>query len=176
MVVVAIPAFIFLFLRIHLYYRRTGRALGLGVVPEPPSPRRTLVVVPVTGVSRLTRRALSEALSLGQEVRAITVILDYSEEDEARISELQNEWARWNPGAPLEVLRTEYASVVDPIVSYIDDLCRTCDDQIVVLIPNVIPRRLRYRILHNQLDLVLSAALRSQPDVVVARVGMRVDE
>ncbi len=30
--------------------------------------------------------------------------------------------------------------------------------------------KLRYRILHNQIDLVLSAALRNRDDIVVARV------
>jgi hypothetical protein len=44
------------------------------------------------------------------------------------------------------------------------------DQQIVVLIPIVIPSRWRYRILHNQIDLALSAALRTRSDVVVARV------
>jgi hypothetical protein len=32
------------------------------------------------------------------------------------------------------------------------------------------PTKLRYRILHNQIDLVLSAALRGREDLVVARV------
>ncbi len=42
----------------------------------------------------------------------------------------------------------------------------------VVLIPVVIPERVRYRFLHNQIDVVLSAALRTRPDVVVARVQL----
>jgi hypothetical protein len=42
----------------------------------------------------------------------------------------------------------------------------------VVLIPVVRPDRVRYRILHNHIDLVLSRALRSRMDVVVARVPM----
>ena len=37
-------------------------------------------------------------------------------------------------------------------------------------VPVVVPGHLRYRILHNQIDLVLSAALRNREDVVVARV------
>jgi hypothetical protein len=41
-----------------------------------------------------------------------------------------------------------------------------------VLIPTLIPSRLRYRFLHNQLDLVLSAALRTHPEVIVARVTL----
>ena len=74
---------------------------------------------------------------------------------------------------PLHVLYNEYASVVQPIVGFIDEL-RTDhpDDQIVVLIPVIRPDKLRYRILHNQLDLVLSSALRGREDVVVARVSV----
>ena len=73
-------------------------------------------------------------------------------------------WARWDPGVPLAVLHTEYASVVEPDRGlHRRPAAGSTDDQIVVLIPTVIPSRLRYRILHNQIDLVLSAALRSPP-------------
>ena len=76
---------------------------------------------------------------------------------------------------PLRVLHTEYASVVEPIVAFIDEARARSDQQIVVLIPVVVPEHLRYRILHNQIDLVLSAALRSRTDVVVARVPMHLE-
>ena len=62
--------------------------------------------------------------------------------------------------------------MVAPILALIDELREPNDKQIVVLIPVVIPDRLRYRILHNQIDRVLSAALRTRTDVVVARVAM----
>jgi hypothetical protein len=62
--------------------------------------------------------------------------------------------------------------VVEPIVAFIDEARSHGDQQIVVLIPVVVPDRLRYRILHNQIDRVLSAALRTRTDVVVARVSM----
>ena len=47
---------------------------------------------------------------------------------------------------PLQVLRTEYASVAEPIVTFIDELCEHHDKQIVVLIPVVLPDRLRYAV------------------------------
>ena len=72
----------------------------------------------------------------------------------------------------MRILRTEFTSVVEPIVAFIDEARAQSDQQIVVLIPVVIPDRLRYRLLHNQIDLVLSAALRTRTDVVVARVAM----
>ena len=172
-VVVAIPGFILLFDRIRAYYQRVANDLRLDEVPPKPTRNRTVVIVPVTGVSRLTRYALSEALSLADSVTALRVVLDGDGVDgEETARRMQDEWAHWDPGVPLVVLHTEYASVVEPILGYIDHTCQVHTEQVVVLIPTIIPPRLRYGLLHNHLDLVLSAALRSRPDVVVARVSM----
>jgi hypothetical protein len=171
-VVVAVPTFVLLFVRVRAYYLRAGVALGLGRRQDHPHARHSLVIVPVTAVSRLTLYALSEALSLGSEVIAVTVIIDGGDEGAAEGDALQAEWTKWDPGVPLRVLHTEYSSVVEPITSFIDELRANDDRQIVVLIPTIIPDRVRYRILHNQIDLVLSGALRSRPDVVVARVQL----
>ncbi len=51
---------------------------------------------------------------------------------------------------------------------------RQRDEQIIVLSPVILPDRLRYWFLHNHLDTVLTRALRDRPDVIVARVQMRV--
>jgi hypothetical protein len=126
----------------------------------------------VTSVSRLTRHAISEALSLGQEVVAVSVVIDQGDEGQNVTQTLEQEWAQWDPGVPLRILHTEYSSVVEPVVAFIDEAGVDGDQQIVVLIPVVIPDRFRYRILHNQIDHVLSAALRTRTDVVVARVAM----
>ena len=75
-VVIAIPAFIVLFLRIHAYYERAAKDLRFDEDPGRPKPRRTIVVVPVNRISRLTEQALSEAESLGQEVIAVSVVLE----------------------------------------------------------------------------------------------------
>ena len=77
------------------------------------------------------------------------------------------------PGVPLQVLHTEFASVVKPIVDFIDEL-RKRHKHIVVLVPVVVPERLRYLFLHNHLDKVISSALRGRPDIVVAKVPTRV--
>ena len=185
-VVVAIPLFIVLFTRIGAYYRRERKQLALGEVPAAPQGRRTLVIVPVANVSRLTAEAIGEAESLGQEVIAVSVAFDDEEDDERpassgqdrvalghglKVSELEREWRRWHPGVPLRVLHTPYSSVVQPIVEFIDELRAKRSDQIVVLIPFVVPDHPWHWILHNQLDHVLSRALRSRTDVIVARVS-----
>jgi hypothetical protein len=171
-VVVAVPTFVLLFTRVHAYYQRVGVELGVGTVPDKPIRKRTLVIVPIISVSRLTRYAISEALSVGQDVMAVSVVIDEGDEGRRTAEALEKNWAEWDPGVPLQILHTEYASVVEPIVAYIDEVRGHSDQQIVVLIPVVIPNRLRYRILHNQIDHVLSAALRTRTDIVVARVSM----
>ena len=170
-VVAAVPAFILLFNRVETYYRRAAHELGIGELPPTPSRRRTVAVVPVTSVSRLTEHALSEALSLGDEVVAVTVVFD-GESGEGPRFDVEDQWRRWRPGVDLHVLHTEYASVVDPILGFVDELRSRRDRQVVVLIPVVIPEHLRHRLLHNQVDLALSAELHRRPDVVVARVPL----
>jgi len=169
-VVVAVPALMLLFFRIHSYYQRTDASVGLGHLPNKPAGAPAVVVVPVVGVSRLAERAISEALSIGERVVAVTVVVDDPDHDDQHEQELLEQWARWAPGVPLRVLHTEFASVVRPISAFIDELRGEFDGQIVVLIPVMIPTRLRYRVLHNHVDRALTAALRDRPDVVVARV------
>jgi hypothetical protein len=176
-VVIAIPAFMFLFLRIHAYYERVGKALRIDETPHEPHPRRTIVIVPVNRLSRLTEHAISEAESLGQETIAVTVVLRTGDDAARWADTLQRQWRRWDCGVPLKVLHTEYASVVDPIVTFIDRVKEDHpDDQLVVLIPVIRPDKFRYRLLHNQLDLVLSSALRSREDLIVARVSLPLSE
>jgi amino acid transporter len=170
-VVLTVPALILLFNRINAYYRHAAEQLGIGVIPPHPERKRTIVVVPVTHVSRLAEHALSEAISLGEEVMAVTVVFD-EELVGLPKTEVERQWQEWNPGVPLRVLHTQYASIVQPILKFVDELRARKDCQVVVLIPVLIPERLRYRPLHNQLDLALSSALHHRPDVVVARVPM----
>jgi amino acid transporter len=171
-VVITVPLFVLLFLRIHAYYQRAAVELGVGNLPAKPVGKQTLVIVPVSNISELTRFAICEALSLSANVIAVTVAIEQADGEPGYSDELQREWLQWNPGPTLQILRTEFSSIVVPIVAFIDQARAKGDRQIVVLIPIVVPSLWRYRLLHNQLDLVLSAALRKHADVVVARVQM----
>jgi amino acid transporter len=170
-VVVAVPLFMFLFVRIRKYYDAVSQSLALGGTPTPPKGRRSLVVVPIAYVSRLAEHAMDDALSIGDEVIAVTVV----PKDENETAEsMRTAWDRWNPGVPLLILETEFASIVDPIVDLIDNLAATRDEQIVVLIPDILPSKTRYSLLHNHIDFVLSNALRQRQDIVLARCRMSV--
>lgn len=59
-------------------------------------------------------------------------------------------------------------------MAFVDRLRRRCSEPVIVLIPVALPDRLRYRFLHNHIDPILTRALLYRPDVVVARVPVRV--
>ena len=68
LIVLVIPGLVLLFNRVHRTYDRIGALLGIGQTPEPPSKHKSLVVVPVASLSRLTAAGISTALSIGDEV------------------------------------------------------------------------------------------------------------
>ena len=171
-VVLAIPALIVLFTRIHRYYQRAGHALGRDTILGPPLTKPIIVVVPVTELSLLTWHTISEALSISPHVVAVTVAAADPDQSTGHTDNLRRQWDLWNPGVPLQVLDTQYASIAGPVVAFIDELRRHRNEHVLVLIPVVRPDRLRYRLLHNHLDVVLTTALQTRTDMVVARVGM----
>ncbi|MGB6453675.1 MAG: APC family permease [Streptosporangiaceae bacterium] len=176
LVVIVVPALVLLFHRIHVIYARMGAALQIGHVPDPPEPRSALVVVPVAGMSRLVRAGISAALSLGDEVIAVTVCYDDTE-DHAADAHLHDQWTQWHTDVPLVTLHTTQRSLGPPIVDYLHELARTNrQDELVVLIPELQAARPWRRVLHNQRGFVLEQAIqRGAPDVVICRLRYRVD-
>jgi amino acid transporter len=174
LIVVVIPLLVLMFARIHAIYAGIGRALEIGQIPVPPQPRSSLVVVPVATMSRLVREAISAALSLGDEVIAVTVCHGDAE-DEAASARLREQWEQWDPGVPLLTLHTAKQSLGAPIVAYLRQLeIEASHDQLVVLIPEVQPTRPWRRILHNQRGFVLEQAIqRGTQDVVICRLRYR---
>jgi hypothetical protein len=141
-VVVAVPLFMLLFSRVSAYYQRVGPELGLGRHPPKPNLQPVVVVVPVTG----GLKAVGEGRLSGpvHQQTAWKVVSVVPEEPDSRADErerkLKEDWERWGPGVPLHLLRTEYASVVRPIVAFVDELEKGRDERVMVLIPVAPPR------------------------------------
>jgi amino acid transporter len=166
-VVVTVPALMLLFARIESYYRAVGRELGLGEHPDRPLPAKSLVIVPVGSISKLTEHALHAALSLGDDVVAVSV-----HPQAAQSAAFRAAWDRWNPGVRLDTLNSPHRSLVHPIVDYVRQ-AQQDNRQIAVLIPEVQPRHWRYRILQNQRGLLLATVLRASTDVVICTIPHR---
>jgi amino acid transporter len=169
-VVLTIPILIVTFSRIESYYAEVAHELKLGRTPPPPHQRESIVIVPTTTVSILTERALSAALSLGDTVVALAVAGD--EEEAARI---KHDWGDWACNVPIEVLVDPQRSLVKTVLRYIDSV-ESDDVTITVLIPEILPRKRRHEILHNQRGRLLEAVLTARTDVVVATLPFHLRE
>ena len=174
LIVIIVPLFVLIFSRVHTLYRNIGRLLAIGELPPRPQRRSALVVVPVGGMSRLTAAAISTALSLGDEVLAVTVC--YSEPDDTeRDAHFREQWEQWHPDVPLLTLRSSRRSLGPPVVGFLRELERAESyDQLVVLIPEVLANRPWRRLLQNQRGFVLEQAIQHGTDnVVICRLRYR---
>jgi hypothetical protein len=168
-VTLAIPLLIVMFARTEGYYTEVATELELGKSPQHPKKRVSLVIVPVSVVDVLTDEAMSAALSIGDKVVALYVAGD--QQDRRKI---QASWQEWGPGVALEVLVDPHRSPVRTVLRYI----RGIDEPalITVLIPEVVPRKRRHEILHNQRGRLLADVLRAETEVAVTTLPFRLND
>jgi amino acid transporter len=171
LVVIVVPLLVAMFTRVHTLYDRIGAQLAVGPHPPPPRKFRSLVVVPVDGLTRLTVEAISAALSLGDDVVAVTV--RFPDPDDAHAeADFRERWDAWHPNVRLVTLHSARRSLAPPVVQYL----RRIENEdryhrLVVLIAEVRPARPSQRILHNQRGLVLDHAIqRGTVNVVICRL------
>jgi amino acid transporter len=176
LIVLALPLLVLLFERVHRAYERIGQSLGIGRVPGPPHPDRSLVIVPVAGLSRLTREALGAAASLGDRVHAVTVV--HPDPEDRRAAEtLRRDWELWNPGTDLIDVPTASRSLGRPIAAYVRDVAeRHPGTRITVLIPEAEPAHLWQRLLQNQRGAVVAHAVRRDTDAAICRLRFRLTD
>ncbi|MER5768214.1 amino acid permease [Streptomyces sp. NPDC001985] len=176
LVVIALPVLVLLFERVHGAYGRIDEGIGLGRVPEAPHRDRSLVIVPVSHLSRLTCEAVNAAVSLGDEVRAVTVT-HQDAEGRAESRALRRDWERWNPGVELVELNAEHRTIGRPVSEYVRRIHRYHPGtRVTVLIAEVEPRRLWQRLLQNQRGAVLAHAVRRDTDAVICRLRFRLPD
>jgi hypothetical protein len=174
LVVIVVPLMVLLFRRINATYRQIGTELALGETPAAPRKIPSLVVVPVARMSKLTEEGISAALSLGDEVRAVTVCYQ-DEDDEEADATFRAQWAAWHPDVELITLTSRHRALGPPVVEYLRGLEHDAvDDRIVVLIPEVQPSSLLRRVLFNRRGAVLDRAIRrGTENVVICRLRFR---
>ncbi|MGW7071636.1 APC family permease [Streptomyces sp. NPDC054855] len=174
LIVIALPLLVALFEHVHRTYGRIGERLGIGRIPVPPRHQRSLVLVPVSSLTRLTSEALTAAVSLGDEVRAVTVCHPDAE-DQAVTEALERDWALWDPGVELIRLPSERRTLGRPITAYVRALAETePGTRVTVLIAETEPERLWQRLLQNQRGAVVAHAVRRDTEAVICRLRFRI--
>jgi hypothetical protein len=143
--------------------------------PEP------IVVVPVETWNKVTRKALSFALSLSSEVEVVHVIAKENEQkDEAE--ELVRTWqtelkeSAKRAGCPVPSLVTissPYRFVIQPIVDHVVSLEREHKERMIaVVIPQLVEPRWYFYFLHNQRGQLLTALLLLKGDRRIVTINV----
>jgi amino acid transporter len=169
-VVITVPLLMLLFSRIEGYYADVARELRLGRTPPHPHKTPSIVIVPSSTVSLLTERVLSAAISLSETVVAVAVAGDEEEREQ-----IVHAWYEWQCGVPLEVIVDPHRSLVRSVLHYVESIPEG-DMTVMVLIPEVEPRKRRHELLHNQRGALLAAVLRARTDVIVATMPFRLHD
>ncbi len=165
LVMIAIPAFVWMFLKIRRHYTKVATELSIASYQGIRDLKHT-VVVPVANVNSVSLGAVEYARSLSRDVLAVFVNLD-----EAQTERMTAQWDEWVNDIPLVVLNSPYRSVLRPLLLFIDEVKDFRDDDIVtVLLPEFVPASWWERLLHNQNGLILRSALAFKPNVVVTSV------
>jgi amino acid transporter len=170
-ILVLIPLLVLWFRSVHKHYVRVGEQLSFrGWTPEPR--RRNTVLVPISGVHRAVVRALQYARMLSPDVRAV-----YVDVDPKSTADVRREWEQWGEGVPLVVLASEYRSVMEPLLEYIEQVnAERPDDYITVVLPEFVPARWWHHLLHNQRALLIKGALLFKRNTVVTSVPFHLSQ
>jgi amino acid transporter len=166
-VIVLVPIFYMGFRTIHRYYQKVTVEISLEEgQAEPLDMRHHAVIVPINDLNQVTRRTLSYANTLSDDVTAVH-INDNLEE----IANLRQKWEASHLTIPLVIVETPYRSVIGPLLSYVDIIHKHRPREIVtVVVPEFVASKWWQQLLHNQTALRIKAALLSRPGIVVTSV------
>mgnify|MGYP003622936264 CR=1 FL=1 len=127
------------------------------------------MLIPVAEITRAVEKTVSYAQASANDVTAIHVATD-----PAGARRLQKKSQKWAPSVPLVLVDSPYREVVEPLVEFISaELDKRPDHQVMVMIPEVVPRSWLQEPLHNQTAIALLAALRHIEGVALAQVPYR---
>jgi hypothetical protein len=127
---------------------------------------RNTVLVLVPGIHKGVLPALQYARTLSPDCRAV-----YIETDPSDTPLIEERWEKWETGIPLVVLESQYRSIIQPLMKYLDEVKKDRVRHIVtVIIPEFVPVKFWHKMLHNQSGIMLKLALLFQKDIVVTNM------
>ena len=166
-VVLVIPALVWVFTGIHAHYREAAGQLSLERYGAPAATPRHRVILPISGVHRGTLEALRYARLLSDDVTAVHVALE-----EEKTTLLHEKWQHWGEGVRLVTLPSPYRLLLEPLLDYVTAIAdrRQPNETITIVVPQFVPRRAWHNLLHAQTAYVLRLALLFRPGIVITSV------
>lgn len=170
LILLLIPLHVMVFRSTRRHYDAVARQLSLGAW-QPGPVRVNRVLIPISGVQRAVLQAVEYARTLSEDVRAV-----YVETDPALTATLMAQWNGRADAVPLVVLRSEYRSLMEPLLEYIEQVsAHHAEDYVTVVLPEFVPARWWHHLFHNQSALLIKAALLFKPHTVVTSVPFHLE-
>lgn len=166
-VLILLPLIIFWGHRIRRHYQTIAKDLRIETQFVKPQKHATTVVVPIASINRVVANTLSYALSVTDQVVAFYVGFD----DES-IQKMEEKWAQWDIGIRLVTARSQYRSIVRPLLRFLNTIENWEGDpeHVIVAIPQFMPKHWWHNMLHNQTSLMLRTVLLYRKDIIVTTV------
>ncbi|HET7088093.1 MAG TPA: APC family permease [Anaerolineae bacterium] len=166
-VVLLVPALVFVFFRIHHHYKHVAAVLGQGSRWPNIRPRPVKTLVLVDDVHSGTINTINFAKSLGVPWTAVHVAIDPEKAERTR-----RKWReRIGDEAYLTVLPSPYRNLVDPVHEYIEQLLKELPKGYIhVIVGHLVMDNLLEQALHQNAAVSLSLALQDLQRVAVTTV------
>ncbi len=166
-VVILIPALVWIFFRIHHHYQEVRRKLSLSAVTVPPPPVPIIHLVLISAVHAAALRQVQFVQSLGFKWIAVHVATD-----EEKAAEVRRRWERFFPRELLVVLPSPIRDLVGPIRSYVERLRAEHPNAFIhVVMSQILMDNMIEQALHQNTTLIFKLALQQIPMVVVTDVA-----
>jgi amino acid transporter len=147
-------------------------SVPIGVDARPLIPQRTVTLVFVSSVNDATIRAVNYARSIGAaETRAIYFDLD---PDEAH--RLEHQWFDRRLGIPLDIVEAPFRDLTGPMLDEVRRFTARQDTVVNVVIPEIIVKKWRHYLLHNQNALFIKRLFLYEERAVLSSVPFIVED
>lgn len=139
---------------VRRHYARVSRETALFRPIVPAEVTEPIVIVPIDNWSRITEKALSFALSMSNDIRCLHVQIADDPDDickvwEEKIAGPLREAGKCVP--KLEVLRSPYRYVIQPVVDYVLAVEKDSNyHKVCVMVPELVVRHWWENLLHNR--------------------------
>ncbi|MBI3537618.1 MAG: APC family permease, partial [Chloroflexi bacterium] len=116
-IVIAIPAFVILFMGIHRHYQEVKAALRMSVNKIVPRTLKVRVLVIVPSLNYASQRALAFARTISPNLAAVTITFD-----RANAERLHRQLQEYDPQIPHIILEDPYRDFYEPLQRYVEAL------------------------------------------------------
>ena len=129
------------------------------------------MIVPISNVHQGTLAALRYARMLSDDITVVHVSTEPAETEK-----VQKKWGTWGKGTRLVIVDSPYRLFLEPLLAYIEEIIanRQQNETITIVVPQFVPSKRVYNVLHMQTADLLRKELLSKPGVVITDVPYQI--